>query len=167
MKELGYHTGRTDYFVAVRGSVYDLSNFWRAQHSDITALPVTDDGMLALAGQDLTNYFPIPLSTACPDLVSDDNLALTYATWSPSDTTAVHTSGSLQPVQGTALDDSNWYDSHFFPTMQPFRKGALVYTRSNVSDLGTATTNSKSIVIYEDGVYDLSVRRCRESQELC
>ena len=70
-KELGYHQGEDDYWVGVRGSVYDLTDFvsncacvidsepdkvciqWRIQHSDIQGLPVTDEDMLSLAGQDM------------------------------------------------------------------------------------------------------------------
>lgn len=53
-KELGYHQGENDYWVAVRGEVYDLTDFWQAQHSDIQGLTVTGDQMLQLGGQDLS-----------------------------------------------------------------------------------------------------------------
>lgn len=52
-KELGYHQGKSDFWVAVRGEVYDITHFWRAQHSDIDGQPVYQDQMMELAGQDL------------------------------------------------------------------------------------------------------------------
>ena len=66
VKEVGFHATQDDFYVAVRGSVYDISNFWRVrrrsrstpltaqgQHSDIVGNPVTRDDMLELAGKDL------------------------------------------------------------------------------------------------------------------
>lgn len=34
--------------------MYDLTDFWQAQHSDIQGLTVTGDQMLQLGGQDLS-----------------------------------------------------------------------------------------------------------------
>ncbi|KAI7937949.1 hypothetical protein MJO28_014869 [Puccinia striiformis f. sp. tritici] len=56
--ELGFHATERDFYIEVRGQVFDLAKFWRGQHSDITGQPVTNLDMLSLAGQDLTNYFP-------------------------------------------------------------------------------------------------------------
>lgn len=31
-QEVAYHTGTTDYWVSVRGKVYDLTNFYKLQY---------------------------------------------------------------------------------------------------------------------------------------
>ncbi len=46
--------------------------------------------MQALAGQDLTGYFPPPLTLACPDLVTDENAKLQYRNFTAEFPGAVH-----------------------------------------------------------------------------
>jgi hypothetical protein len=82
--EVVEHTGDSDWFVAVQGQVYDMSNFIHGDHSDIsgTASNAASD-LEELVGQDLTNYFPLPLVLACPDLVTESALELTYKNFMP------------------------------------------------------------------------------------
>ena len=82
-KEVGYHTGTNDFYVSVRGKVYDITKFYRTQHSD-TAIHTTAETMLPLAGLNLDAYFPPPLSRACPGLNVDDSVQLQH-----NDTSAV------------------------------------------------------------------------------
>ncbi|GAA5996871.1 uncharacterized protein JCM10292_006053 [Rhodotorula paludigena] len=152
--ELGYHSGSTDYWVAVRGEVYDLTKFYRIQHSDIDGMDVTTEDMLTLGGLDLTNYFPIPLSTACPSLVSSDDLTLQYANWTAEVPNAVHTSGSQQSQTGSALHDSNWYFDTFLPKMDQYHKGPLVWTKGKVRT--EAEEMSRMWGIVNGSIYDLS-----------
>jgi chitin synthase len=60
-QQLGYHQGQNDFWVAVRGEVYDLTNFWRGDHSDIQGDDVTNALMLELAGQVRLCEFPVPV----------------------------------------------------------------------------------------------------------
>jgi chitin synthase len=63
LNEVAQHTGTTDYWVTIQGSVYDVSNFVQGDHSDINSEPSNSVDILdALAGQDLTYYFPVPLT---------------------------------------------------------------------------------------------------------
>lgn len=124
--------------------------------SDIPNNDSDDDDMLALAGQDLTNYFPIPLNIACPNLVSANNLVMQYATWNPSVPSAVHTSSHQQPVTSSALHEDRWYYDDFLPFMKPYYKGPLVFTRGNVTSQAKDTTNGKQWAVYKNGIYDLS-----------
>ena len=78
VREVGYHTGTDDFYVSVRGVVYDLTKFYKVQyvavavvfiasadrkavcrHSDIIGMDSSKDLMLQLAGQDLSQYFPL------------------------------------------------------------------------------------------------------------
>ncbi|MBW0492481.1 hypothetical protein O181_032196 [Austropuccinia psidii MF-1] len=151
LTELGYHATESDYFVGVRGQVFDLTKFWRGQHSDILAQQSTNADMLALAGQDLTNYFPIPLKLACPN-VQTDTVTLQYSNWTATIPNAVHVSGSNQVVKSSALADENWYPKRFLPFISDFYKGPIVYGHKLISSLA----QNRSIAIYNGGIYDLT-----------
>ncbi|OAV96111.1 hypothetical protein PTTG_02136 [Puccinia triticina 1-1 BBBD Race 1] len=149
--ELGYHATESDFYVGVRGQVFDLGKFWKGQHSDITAQPVTNSDMLSLAGQDLTNYFPVPLRLACPN-VQVDTVNIQFENWTATVPNAVHVSGSAQVVKSSALGNDKWYTEKFLPFMTNFYKGPIVYGHKLISGLA----NNRSIGIYDGGVYDLS-----------
>lgn len=89
--------------------------------------------MLEFAGLDLTNYFPPPMVLACPGLVDNDQLSLMRANFTPLVQYAVHTSGKLQTIPNTKLDDADWYTNRLQPDLQQYYKGSFVYDRSYVS----------------------------------
>ncbi|KAM0787039.1 hypothetical protein ACM66B_006305 [Microbotryomycetes sp. NB124-2] len=153
-KEVGYHAGSDDYWVSVRGEVFDLTKFYRKQHSDILQMEVTSSDMLELAGQDLTDYFPIPLTAACPSLVTSDSLVLQYANFSALVPNAVHTSGSRQSYTGSELHNNDWYYTNFLPTMREYKKGPLVWSKKDVQK--QADQNSRLMSIIDNKIYDLS-----------
>jgi chitin synthase len=133
VKEVGLHTGETDFWVAIQGSVYDVSSFIHGDHSDITGVPSNGaDTLEFVAGQDLTNYFPPPLVLACQNLLTDPQVTLVYQNFTPLVPTAVHTSGALQSIPHTKLDNPDWYTQVFQPSMLQFYKGPLVWKRSDV-----------------------------------
>ncbi|KAH9819734.1 chitin synthase-domain-containing protein [Melampsora americana] len=151
LTELGYHAQEDDYFVGVRGAVYDMTKFWRGQHSDILAQQTTNSDMLSLAGQDLSNYFPPPLRLACPTIQSD-LVTLQYSNWTAAVPNAVHTSGASQVVKSSKLANDRWYPDRFLPFMTPFYKGPIVYSKKTIAGL----SENRSIAIYDGGVYDLT-----------
>lgn len=89
--------------------------------------------MLQFAGQDLTNYFPPPMTVACPGLVTNTQLQLQYANFTPILAYAVHTSGPLQVDNKTKLHDITWYENRLSPDLVQYYKGSFVYTKSDVS----------------------------------
>lgn len=144
ISEVNGHTDDDNYWVAIQGWVYDVSKFVHGQHSDIPGLESnTDDVLEGLAGQDMTNYFPVPLSLACPDLVSDGTLAIQYESWSPTIPTAMHTSGSAQSAQGTQLDNDDWYTARFLPKIKQYRKGPLVIESKKIKAEATNSTSER------------------------
>jgi chitin synthase len=153
IKEVGYHQGSTDFYVAFRGGVYDLTKFYKLQHSDSNT-KVTAADMMEFAGTDVSPYITPPLTIACPGLVTEQRVALT-----PNETLtfpqAEHTSGpQLQTDQTTALYNINWYTSNFLPRMKEYYKGQLVYKRSSVQKDGT--NNNHQWFILNGQVYDLT-----------
>ena len=146
LTEVGDHTGKNDYWVTIQGQVYDVTNFIQRQHSDISGEPSNaQDTLDALAGQDLTNYFPPPLVLGCPSLVTDASLLFQHQNFSAVIPTAVHTSGSQQPAQSTKLDASDWYTSRFLPTIQQYRKGPLVYDSKAISSAANDESNPRLV----------------------
>ncbi|KAJ7708969.1 glycosyltransferase family 2 protein [Mycena rosella] len=157
VSEVAQHTETSDYWVAIQGSVYDVSNFVQGDHSDINSEPSNSVDILeTLAGQDLTYYFPVPLPLGCPTLVDDPSLFLTYKNFSNTEPTAVHKSGQLALDATSALHNSNWYTSTFQPKMKNYYKGPLVYTSGELQAFAADTNIAKIWGKYNDKIYDLT-----------
>jgi cytochrome b involved in lipid metabolism len=154
-KEVQSHTGEDDFYVSLHGKVYDISNFWRIQHSD-NAISTTQDMMEPFAGLDLSDYFPSPLLQACPGLVRDDTWLLLNT--SVDNPLALHYStipeclsiGSL----ASRLCLPNWFFDRLLPTMKKFQKGDLVVTRNKVR--AAAQNGERHWAIIDGNVYDLT-----------
>ncbi|KAL0253811.1 hypothetical protein I308_101188 [Cryptococcus tetragattii IND107] len=126
--ELATHQGDDDYYAAIAGKVYD---FYKAQHSDLSSYTTSSELMLEFAGQDLTNYFPMPMTVY-----------------------AVHTSGPLQTVENTKLNDINWYTDTLNPALEHYYKGYYVFDKSEIAS--GADSDNKYWAIYNNKIYDLT-----------
>ncbi|PNP37195.1 hypothetical protein TGAMA5MH_10912 [Trichoderma gamsii] len=151
-EQVSFHQSENDYYVSIHGSVYDLTKFWKQQHSD-TAIKTTSNVMLPLAGLDLDDYFIPPLNVACPGLGISDafQLSLNNTLLYPS---AVHTSGHFQPDPTTKLHDENWYFNVFEPAVEEYYKGQLVYTPHDVAKEGN--DEQRMWAMYGNKIYDLT-----------
>ncbi|EKM60048.1 glycosyltransferase family 2 protein [Phanerochaete carnosa HHB-10118-sp] len=157
VQEVNQHTTSNDYWVAIQGNVYDVSNFVHGDHSDITGEASNGaDSLSALAGQDMTGYFPPPLVLACPGLVNDPNMGLRPANFTPEIPTAMHTSGTLQSAQNTKLDASDWYTARFLPTIRTFHKGPLVWDKSAIWNAANDQDSPRNVIIWDSSIYDLT-----------
>lgn len=152
--QLTEHATSDSYYVAVRGKVYDLTKFWKIQHSDTTT-QVTNEVMLQLGGQDLTPYFPVPLTVGCPGLVTDASLSLqtnassTYYT--PTIEQAVHQSGTLSDQSSAALSNADWYPDTFVPFMNKYYKGSFVVSKKEIAK----QAGDRQWAIVDGKLYDL------------
>ncbi|KAI9829329.1 MAG: hypothetical protein M1819_006392 [Sarea resinae] len=152
-KEVGYHTGDNDFYVSIHGKVYDITKFWKLQHSD-TSIQTTTSNMQPFGGMNLDEYFPPPLTIACPNLVKDDTVTLTANT-TVLYPNAVHSSGPiLQASSKTALHSWTWYTQKFMPRIQEYYKGELVVKKSKVKNEG-ANANHQWVTIHNK-IYDLT-----------
>ena len=132
--EVNEHQGDSDFWVAIQGQVYDVSNFIHGDHSngESSIKSNSQDVLEVLAGQDLTYYFPPPLVLGCAGLVTDDQLSLTRQNFTDVAPLAHHVSGALQ-TSITGLEPADWYGQTFFPKMKTMRKGPLVIKRKEVA----------------------------------
>lgn len=152
LKDVGYNQGVNDYWVAHMGSVYDLTHFYRLQHSD-TSIQTNSQNMLPFAGTDVTGYIVPPLYKACPGLVTNKFLTLSQNT-SLLYPIAEHTSGPLNLYHGSALDNSDWYFDVFQPKIQDYYKGDLVTSKDTIYSEGQNSNHYWFIL--EGKVYDLT-----------
>lgn len=154
-KEVAYHGGEDDFYVSIHGKVYDISKFWKLQHSD-TNIKTTAQNMLQFAGLNLDVYFQPPLTVACPGFGIADTVYMqhndTNAVQSPI---ALHTSGpQFQTDPNTALHSIDWYSNKFLPKIQEYYKGDLVVTRSDM--VKAANNDQRYWSIIDGGIYDLT-----------
>ncbi|KAG8739227.1 hypothetical protein FRC10_005858 [Ceratobasidium sp. 414] len=152
--QLAAHSGENDYWVAVRGVVYDMTDFWRGSHSDIPSTPSSNDVMMELWGQDLTAYFPVPLTLGCPGLVTDQTMKLNANNSNIVVPTGVHTSGATQPITTSKLAQSDWYTARFLPKMEGYYKGTLVFDWKRIGQ--AASDGSRVWAVWDNNIYDLS-----------
>ncbi|KAL6402875.1 Chitin synthase 6 [Ilyonectria robusta] len=152
VKQLATHQGESDFWVGIHGKVYDISDFWRRQHSD-TDIEVTTDNMQPLAGLVMDEYFVPPLHMACKGLGIKETTRLT-ANNTPEYTTALHTSGYYATDRTSALHQDDWYWTNFEPTIKEYYHGDLVYKESKVKNEGK--NDQHYWAMYGNQIYDLT-----------
>lgn len=152
-KEVSFHTGDNDFWVSIRGKVYDISNFWREQHSDIQSLQTTATNMKPLAGLDMDEYFVPPLYLACPGLGIEKTTRL-IANNTPVYPDAVHTSGYWCLYPQSVLSTETWYWDVFTPNIKKYYHGELVYDTSYVQSSGI--NEQHMWARYGNKIYDLT-----------
>lgn len=150
--EVATHMGSTDFWVSIHGKVYDISKFYKLQHSD-TDTETSASNMEQFAGLDLSEYFVAPLPLTCPGLGIDRTTYLKQNS-TPELTVGVHTSGYLQADSTSKLSSDTWYSDYFEPRIKEYYHGDLVYDKSEVESDGS--DNSHMWVIYDGGIYDLT-----------
>ncbi|KAG0265994.1 hypothetical protein BG011_003644 [Mortierella polycephala] len=152
LKEVGYHASPEDFFVSLRGKVYDITKFAKNEHSNGHASYPSDTAyMLPFAGTDVTDYFPLPLNVACYGLVTNAKISLI-----PNNTVIlaqVHGPPSSDPAIGwnSLNDQGQWYWKTAQARLKPMKKGDLVFEMADIR----GDTSRKWIVI-NSGVYDLT-----------
>lgn len=151
-KEVATHTGDDDFYVAIRGNVYDITKFWKLQHSD-SSIETSSTTMEPFAGSILDEYFIPPLIIACPGLVTDKTLRLTANT-TVTNPEGLHTSGYYQADVTSKLSNTYWYNETFLPKIKDYYEGQLVWDKDYVKSQGSDGYNNW--VIYNNKIYDLT-----------
>lgn len=151
-QQVGTHQGRNDFWVSIHGKVYDISDFWRRQHSD-TDVKTTEDNMQPLAGLDLDNYFMPPLNMACQGLGIEETTRLLYNN-TREFVTAFHDSGYFAADRTSALHNDDWYWTNFLPTIKEYYKGDLVWSYDTIRKQGKE--QQRKWARYDEQVYDLT-----------
>ena len=80
------------------------------------------------------------MTTACPGLVNNEQLALRRANFTPILDYAIHTSGPMQTAKNTKLNDINWYPNTLVPGLKQYYKGSYVYSKSYISNMADGSS---------------------------
>ncbi|UPX10181.1 Chitin synthase [Ascochyta rabiei] len=155
--EVATHQGENDYYVSHHGVVYDLTSFWKKQHSDSNT-EATRTNMIEFAGFDMDPYIMPPLYLACPNLIANNTLnRQMYLTSNTTITNSlgVHKSGSQTNLaDSAALKNDDWYPNVFLPAIKEFRKGDLVWESKAIKDEGE--NQDHMWFTFGNDVYDLT-----------
>ncbi|KAJ3560179.1 hypothetical protein NPX13_g9393 [Xylaria arbuscula] len=152
--EVDNHTGDNDFWVSIHGKVYDITKFWKIQHSD-SSIQTTSDMMEPFAGLNLDRYFVAPLPLSCPGLGIAETTQLRYAAEdTPTLSNGVHTSGYYGDKNSDALSSDDWYSATFLPKIKEYYHGDLVWTKSKVAK--ESEDLSLMVVFYEGGIYNMT-----------
>ncbi|KAF5025471.1 hypothetical protein F66182_2447 [Fusarium sp. NRRL 66182] len=152
VKELANHMGEDDFWVSVHGKVYDITDFWRQQHSD-TNIKVTKSNMMPIAGMVLDNYFMPPLNEACPGLGLTRTTQLTYNE-TLTNPLVQHISGFYTRDRTSALNNPTWYWDDFEPKIKEYYHGDLVWKAGTVKSQGEEQQHMWAR--YGNQIYDLT-----------
>ncbi|KAL2811044.1 chitin synthase-domain-containing protein [Aspergillus granulosus] len=155
-KEVSWHSTSNNFYVSVRGYVYDITKFAKVTHGD-TQPEATPSLMEPLAGQNLDAYFPPPLTRLCFPYVNDTSIVLNNNNTAATEDQplAVHRTGRLQSNPNTALKPDTWYEEVFLPKMQEYYKGDLVWSRGTVKRQAEGPSQRKWVIAHNK-VYDLT-----------
>ncbi|KAF3039933.1 hypothetical protein E8E12_008119 [Didymella heteroderae] len=156
-QEVSSHQGQDDYYVSHHGVVYDLSSFWKKQHSDSNT-EASRTNMIEFAGYNMDPYIMPPLYLACPYLIPNTvrnrQLFLTSNT-TITNSLGVHKSGSQTNMpDSAALKQDSWYPDVFLPAMKEMRKGDLVWATDKIKNEGE--NDNHMWFTLDDDVYDLT-----------
>ncbi|KAJ8060251.1 hypothetical protein OCU04_010595 [Sclerotinia nivalis] len=156
--ELGSYDGKkSDAYIAIRGSVFDLSGFSTHHYPSI----IPQKSLLKYAGIDATGLFPIQVSALCQGTTGsiDPSVQLDY--------TSTNVSGSASTVSSTDTNaayhdfrafknDSrpDWFMEQMIMLKESgYYKGRIGYTAKYVKTLASKLS---SIAIIDGKVYDLT-----------
>ncbi|KHN97886.1 class VII chitin synthase [Metarhizium album ARSEF 1941] len=149
--EVKTHQGEDDFWVSQYGKVYDITKFWRQQHSD-TDVKTTPENMLPLAGFNLDNYIFPPLNEVCQGLGIAETTRLIFNETAEF-SIAVHTSG-FYANPTSKLRDPLWYWNVFEPKIKEYYKGDLVWGEDDVKSQGNDM--QRPWAIYGNQIFDLT-----------
>jgi chitin synthase len=152
-KEVSFHQGEDDFWVSIHGKVYDITKFWRLQHSDIVGRDTDAENMQPLAGLNLDQYFMPPLSLTCQGLGIADTTAI-ESNATIEFPNALHLSGANQGVTNSVLRNQNWYIDNFKPRIKQYYTGELVWDTNDVFQQGSK--GNKPWFIFDGKIYDLT-----------
>ena len=154
-KEVGWHATDNDFFVSIHGKVYDITKFWKIQHSD-SHVETSTSNMRQFGGQVLDAYFPPPLTQMCKPFVSDQMVQLRNNDTSAAQyTQAKHNCGPMQqPDPSTALNKISWYQDKFQPKIKDYYKGKLVWKKSELPK--QANERQRMWATIDKSIYDLT-----------
>ncbi|KAJ2616988.1 hypothetical protein EV177_000789 [Coemansia sp. RSA 1804] len=142
LDDIAGHNTRKSSYVALRGTVYDITDFMKQKHGDSAYTATTDDFIAYYAGLDVNASFPIPARVACPQFVTqkdDPNYLFLYPVQGtvdvdPNDEIMFKHTINRDPTS-KELQDINFYAKYALPVLDKFKKGGVVWKFSWVNSM--------------------------------
>ncbi|KAJ2580380.1 hypothetical protein EV177_010598, partial [Coemansia sp. RSA 1804] len=142
LDDIAGHNTQKSAYVALRGTVYDITDFMKQKHGDSAYTATTDDFIAYYAGLDVNASFPIPARVACPQFVTqkdDPNYLFLYPVQGtvdvdPNDEIMFKHTINRDPTS-KELQDINFYAKYALPVLDKFKKGGVVWKFSWVNSM--------------------------------
>ncbi|WRT65066.1 uncharacterized protein IL334_002008 [Kwoniella shivajii] len=148
--ELASHSYKNDpnnAFVAIRGEVFDLSEFAPTHLTAVSVVPTKS--LMQYGGLDASNLFPVQVSALCDGASSTIS---PYVTLDSTNTTDVF----MQYHDFRAYTNDSrpdWYAEMMIMMRHRFRVGFMGYTKKDVKKMATS---GRAVVIYDGLVYEMT-----------
>ncbi|KAJ2523576.1 hypothetical protein GGI11_001416 [Coemansia sp. RSA 2049] len=130
MDDVASHNSPDDAYIAMRGRVYDISEYLNQKHGT-SSYVASKDLMLMYIGQDVNASFPLSVRTACPALVTQKTDPKYSMYLTPADVTALQTFPFTHKVgtlpSSKEMSSQSFYAKYVLPTLNHFKKGDLVW----------------------------------------
>ncbi|KAJ1846129.1 hypothetical protein LPJ70_002190, partial [Coemansia sp. RSA 2708] len=130
---LGHNTDKSSY-VALRGTVYDITDFMKQKHGTSAYTSTMDLILQSYSGNDINASFPLPVRVACPQFVTataDPNYLYFYpvsgaSEVDPNQANMFQHTMNRDPTSKN-LQDPNFYAKYALPTLKKFKLGGVVW----------------------------------------
>ncbi|KAJ2261386.1 hypothetical protein GGI01_002325 [Coemansia sp. RSA 376] len=135
MNDVNNINTRAKSYMALRGSVYDITDYVKQNGHGDAAYPARPDQLATFAGLDVNASFPIMARAACPKLVSEKAdpfyqivfpVTGTDSSIDPETQTLFRHTKQNDP-NSKLLSNYRFYFDTFVPTMKKFKKGGVVW----------------------------------------
>ncbi|KAJ2744080.1 hypothetical protein GGI20_003251 [Coemansia sp. BCRC 34301] len=135
MNDVNNINSRSKSYMALRGNVYDITDYIRQNGHGTSARPARTDQLQLYAGLDVNASFPIAARAGCPKLVTEKADPLYQMVFPVQGSTSnidqataflfVH-SARNDPTSKLLSNQRFYYDT-FLPKMKKFKKGGVVW----------------------------------------
>ncbi|PWN45202.1 chitin synthase 8 [Ceraceosorus guamensis] len=145
--EFSNHKG-DDAFTAIRGEVFDLNGIARFHRTQIPV--VGEKVIMAYAGEDATNIFPVQVNALCNGETGQVSPWVQLS----GDNTTLYPNAQYHDFRAVTQDiRPDWYYESMWLMRSNYRVGFMGYTPDGINDM---LDSGRSIVIYRGGVYDFT-----------
>ncbi|KAF9105034.1 hypothetical protein BGX27_009841 [Mortierella sp. AM989] len=154
--QIQYHNNLTDFWISIRGNVYDITRFAKNDHSGSrTNYPSSPPYMTYIAESeqhDLSDQFPVDLRWACPNLVTTPVLMIPK---DPFQAQYMPTHGPSPRSGDSSLswfNDPMYYPNTVLPRLANMKKGTIAIKIDDFKN----QSNSNTLAKIDGNIYDLT-----------